>query len=350
MHDLLFAGSVPNSARWTLRFLIAVLVLGSCVFSLGNDSAIEFAAGGIQLRREPRISMEKERLTLSLNKVGVEYEFLNVSDEDITTEVAFPIPPYKFDPFSGRRDFSDFRVWIDGEELKYQTEVRAEVKGVNYASLLRRLGISVLDFGTYDVDAPTDKSQIGTLPKPEKEKLVRLGLIETDGLPDWTTSVTHYWSQRFPAHKSLHVRHEYTPMWGYCPTNELEFPSVVKAACIGASLLKRLGEFPRQDLEAHGGIRPTREAEWVKYILTTANTWKTPIKVFELVIAEPEAGLSDPQYVGVSLCWDGELRRVDKNHLMARKVNFIPKSDLVVCYFVDYYQTRLDKQLKWAEQ
>jgi hypothetical protein len=37
--------------------------------------------------------MEKERLTIGESKVTVEYEFLNDTDKNITTEVAFPIPP-----------------------------------------------------------------------------------------------------------------------------------------------------------------------------------------------------------------------------------------------------------------
>jgi hypothetical protein len=48
--------------------------------ALGNDSAASVAVGGIQLKREARISMEKERLTISSERVTVEYEFLNMFD------------------------------------------------------------------------------------------------------------------------------------------------------------------------------------------------------------------------------------------------------------------------------
>ncbi|HWR50522.1 MAG TPA: DUF4424 family protein, partial [Bryobacteraceae bacterium] len=43
--------------------------------AFGNDSAASVGLGGVQLRREPRISMEKERLTISVDKITVEYEF-----------------------------------------------------------------------------------------------------------------------------------------------------------------------------------------------------------------------------------------------------------------------------------
>jgi hypothetical protein len=42
---------------------------------------------------EARISMEKERLTISAAKVTVEYELLNESSRDIATELAFPVAP-----------------------------------------------------------------------------------------------------------------------------------------------------------------------------------------------------------------------------------------------------------------
>jgi hypothetical protein len=326
--------------------LLVILAIASCAFLKANDSAAEVAAGGIQLRKEARISMEKERLTISLKKVTVECEFLNTSDEDITTEVAFPLPPYKFDLEGQRPDFSDFRVWVDGQEVKYQTQVRAEIKGANYAHLLNSLGIDIQDFGHFDGNTAPDKSQMGMLPKSARERLVRLRLIDDDGEPRWTVLVAYHWRQRFRAHKILHVRHEYHPVVGFSPIYEPEFQSMLKEACINPSLQKRLGEFPAQELEKHGGSQPTREAEWVKYILTTANTWKTPIKDFEFVLEEPEPGSWDPQYIGVSMCWDGELQRVDKNHLTARKANFVPKSELVVCYFEDYYKAGLNERLK----
>ena len=68
--------------------------------------------------------MDKERLTISETKVTVEYEFLNETDQDITTEVAFPVPPYDLDWVSASfpKSVQDFRLWVEGKESKYQTE------------------------------------------------------------------------------------------------------------------------------------------------------------------------------------------------------------------------------------
>ena len=46
---------------------------------------------------------------------------------------------------------------------------------------------------------------------------------------------------------------------------------------------------------------------WVDYILTTANTWKTPIKDFELVVERPKPERHEQYYV--SFCWDGKVKK-----------------------------------------
>jgi hypothetical protein len=72
---------------------------------------------------------------------------------------------------------------------------------------------------------------------------------------------------------------------------------------------------------------------WVDYIFTTANSWKTPIKDFTLVIDRRRS--SDVAGVGtqyVSLCWDGPINKLDADHVVARKTNFVPQKELNVAF------------------
>jgi hypothetical protein len=77
------------------------------------------------------------------------------------------------------------------------------------------------------------------------------------------------------------------------------------------------------------------ETVWVDYILTTANSWKTPIKDFTLIIDRRK----DSQRIGgaalqyVSLCWDGPIQKLDADHFLAHKTNFVPKKELRVTFF-----------------
>lgn len=320
---------------------LAVLLLGSCALLHGNDAVIEFAAGGIQLRQETRISMEKERLTISRERVTVEYEFLNLADQDITTEVAFPIPPYKYE-FSALQTrypyFTDFRVWADGQDVEYQTEVRAKLGDADFTDLLHGLDIDIETFGHSAAEAEVDNSEIRTLPKPSREKLARLGLIDETELPQWSVQKVYYWRQRFPAHKILNVRHEYGPNVGYyqIPPGPSELEEFVKESCLDPSLEKRLSAVSNRMFK-EGSIHPLGLETVVKYILTTANTWRTPIKDFQLVVERPETtDFSSPSAQAgktfVSFCWDGEVQRLDKNHFLARRADFVPARELVVYY------------------
>ncbi|HTS24324.1 MAG TPA: hypothetical protein VMH81_00500 [Bryobacteraceae bacterium] len=113
----------------------------------------------------------------------VEYEFLNTTNQDITVGDHIPHSRirlgYLLSP-SIRADLFGWRVWVEGKELKYQTEIKAIAEqasglpglpdGVDQAPLLRRLSVDVESFGHFQVDgmvAPdfqrlTDSSARGT--------------------------------------------------------------------------------------------------------------------------------------------------------------------------------------------
>src|SRR5205807_2921925 len=153
------------NAKNAMLFALTLISIWRGLPAFGNDGAASVGVGGIQLKREARISMEKERLTISREKVTVEYEFLNPTDEDITTEIAVPVPPYEEKYLNGsvNERLDDFRVWVDGQETKYQTETKAMLNGVDYTALLQKLGVDVASLGHFD-DAQTFHS-------PDVEKL-----------------------------------------------------------------------------------------------------------------------------------------------------------------------------------
>jgi len=338
-------------ARRGPAVVLALVVFVQGVPLFGNDSAAEAAAGGIQLRKESRISMEKERLTISLKKVSVKYEFLNTTDQDIVTEVAFPMPPYEYvvtGTWYGAWNFTNFRVWVDGREIKYETEARAKLHNSDYTDLLQRVGVDIQTFGHLDaLELPIrdDKdnwrnSQIAKLTQPVKADLTRLGLLDPKyALPTWTVFRTYFWSQRFPARKTVRVRHDYEPVIGFRPVSFGSIQSDLKDACIDGSLQKKLRSMATQEVKQEGGELTSNsidsinfESKWVRYVLTTANSWKTPIKDFELILERPQG--SDQL---ISLCWDGKVQRLDENHFVSRRVNFIPSHDLTVYFLEKYY-------------
>lgn len=312
-----------------------------------NDSAASSAAGGMQLKREPRISMAKEKLTISTKKITVEYEFINESDQDITTEVAFPVPPYKqnMSP-QGDRSFSDFRLWVDGVPKKYKTQAKGMLKGKDCSALLRKYGIDIASLGHYeDADQGPRSRDFFKFSKAQQKEMVDKGLFDLvdpeNPFPEWSVEKTYYWQQAFPAHKVLHVRHEYEPGigfqlvdkqtvntaetklaprnvnatdGGYPPDNQFAYER--KDACINPDLNKMLAKSANE--QGYIGM------QWVDYILITANNWKRPIKSFELIVEGTPL---------LSFCWNGKVERVGQNGFKAIATNFIPKTNLHVAFF-----------------
>ncbi len=339
--------------RWKYESINLVSIfIASIYLSLGlsvisptkldaNDSAAEVAAGGIQLRKEARISMEKERLTISLDMVTVEYEFLNTTDQDITTEVAFPTPPYDygFDSYYGVYKLSDFRVWVDGHEVKYQVEAKAKFKGADYTDYLQGLGIEIHTFGQLDpLRLPIPEgywkhSQIEKLSTGAKDELIRVGLLDKEyDAPTWTVFRTYHWNQLFPARKILRIRHEYGPVIGFEPFQLEVTKSEVPHPCIDTSLEEKLRKEQHKYYQlGHNDEAQFNQMAWVKYILTTANNWLTPIKTFELVVQDA-APDQFHKPISTTVCWDGMVERVDTTKWFSRRLNYVPSSELAVYY------------------
>jgi hypothetical protein len=141
---------------------------------------------------------------------------------------------------------------------------------------------------------------------------------------------TYYWPQKFPARQIVKVRHEYTPVIGFKSFEQKTLAPLVKDACIEAPLAHKLVTLWTKGPADGAPYGWAINADWVKYILTTANNWKTPIKDFELILELP--GKADHGETFVSLCWDGKFTHPDKTHFVAKETNFVPKSDLAVYY------------------
>jgi hypothetical protein len=324
-----------NTANVMIRIGYAAMFIGSL---LANDgSGIATPAGGIQLRREARISMEKERLTITDKLVTVEYEFLNESDPDITTEVIFPMPAYGLGSVltnGALRGIDGFHVWVDGNEVTYKTQTKALVGNTDYYRRLKDLGIDPEEFGHF-LD---DKTDLAKIPKIEVDKLVRDGVYDGRD-PLWLIEKTHHWTQTFPRGRILRVKHEYKPVLGleYLDIDDLRGKARPGAYAVEASLKSVcLEPMLRSQLikalpENHGHFEGAIDGAWVDYILTTANTWKTPIKDFQMVIERPKNPTGGKTLI--SLCWDGPLERKGQDTFIARKTNFVPRNELRVMFF-----------------
>jgi hypothetical protein len=315
----------------------AILILGLSCTAKADDGAASIGAGGLVARRETGVTMAEEVLRISWNSVAVDYEFPNDTDHDITTEVAFPIPPYQFDwdEFTiSRQGFDDFRLWVNGKPTKFQTDVRATMHDHDVTALLSQDRIDIASFGHFD-EASHIANDVLRLSKAQREALLKAGLIDSldpDTNPTWTVEKKYYWLQRFPAHSTTHIRHTYTPVTGAQDTDSetmAQVPSLLytKSPKYPLDVLKSM--CPDQPFLEHLYAREKNGDPvlfWVDFILTTANTWKRPIENFTLIVDRPH-GPKDGQVL-VSFCSPGEIRQTSPNEFRVQVRNFVPKREL----------------------
>jgi hypothetical protein len=316
---------------------LPVLILAAalaCSSALADDGAASIAAGGIVMTREPRITMAKEVLFISTSKVVVDYDFRNDTDTDITTEVAFPIPDYKPEEVSPSfQGFDDFKLWVNEKPIHYTIETKAFVDGRDYSSLLRSMGVDIQSFGHSNDD--NARPQFDRLSAIQKERLRKAGLIDRqyDG-PNWSVRKKYFWSQTFPAHATVHIRHEYTPVLGNSNTVifDKKAPDSVDTVCMDGSLRKTV----------QGYIQNSNNEvpfDYVDFILTTANTWKTPIEDFTLIVERPHSKGAREDLV--SFCWNGPVVKLDADHFSAHVTDLIPRKELRVGFisvFENYWK------------
>lgn len=337
---------MQNNCIVTFRVKVLILTALLPVHLHADDGAASIAVGGVvEMKREPRIAMAKEVLQISATKVIVNYDFRNDSDEDITTNVAFPIPDYEMgEQEPSKQGFDDFRLWINGAASRYLVETRAFLKDTDYTELLTNMHVDIGSFGhSTDYDHTPD---ILKLTVAQRKQLVEVGLLDgldnggtrVNGEPRWRVRKKYYWQQTFPAHKTVHVRHEYTPVLG--SNNSIKYgmasnPSDARAAeeiksfCIDGHLRTIL----QQVADSKDRDAPY---SYVDFILTTANTWKTPIEDFTLIVERPhwnsnrgESDLADY----VSFCWDGPVTKIDADHFSAHAENLVPTKELRIGFF-----------------
>ncbi len=365
----------PKAACRAL-FLGTGVAFLACATALADDSAAAIAVGGLVSRRETRIVMAKEVLRISPDKVVVDYDFRNDTDEDVTTEVAFPIPPYQYDPAEGPTisdaSFSGFKLTVDGKSVAYRTEAKAIVKGKDVTAILTADHIDIATFGHLrDTVGQSHEEEIHTpdvdrLPRAEQQRLAKIGLYDSDdGYGMWDAHLQYHWTQTFPAHSTVHIWHEYAPVVGYTPVflagveelidhiakgraiseDRTEETELLQSLCTDRPFLSALAKNLHESESAAktddqklmaGNTYP----QWVDFILTSANTWRQPIEDFTLIVerGKPLDGYGKPRNDErrlISFCspQNAPVTKLDADHFQVHLTNFIPQSELRIGFF-----------------
>ncbi len=333
-----------------MKTLLFCLALASP--ALANDGFGGFSATGLTFGQTDQVAMETEDLTISPDRIAVDYTFRNLTDKDVTGEVIFPLPPIPVadllnsmwnlpDDFD-RENLMDFKAVVDGQPVKVTIDRVAVVQpdgwwdqpvaaqydtpGKDVTALLQKYGLPL------SLDGDKVQDAVTALAPEARDALLAAGVIGDyddsaafDLYAAWSIVLRYHWTQTFPAGAVVKVHHDYENRptggvfgWQDPPTEEYE-TDLARQYCIDPGTSKALAK-------AMGGTadEPGYGMSYdIDYVLRTANSWAGPIKRFTLTVDK-----GDARNV-ISLCAEG-IKKIGPTTFRMEKADFAPEKDLQI--------------------
>jgi len=336
--------------------LISVLFCGKAT---ADSTVVGLGAGGLEFRSTESVSMIKERLTISPQKIDAQYIFKNITDQPVELMVAFPLPvidfkhvgghgPYINISNSNHENYVDFKTIVDGQAVHTKIESKALLGDKDISAELKKLGISYWIPGHGPGDREIVRKQLAQLDRGIRQRLIKAGFIQAiddrgvDGelMPSWRLVTLYYWTQIFPVGKNVSIQHIYKPvpslsegfsalLYDYQNkplagfvlggTTEARYPkdaNHLKQYCMTDGFWAEVKR--KTNLSAF-------QSNEINFILKTANAWHKPIGEFTLVLQTLK-----PENL-VSLCIDG-IKQTSATSFEVTKRNFAPDKDIKVFF------------------
>lgn len=317
-----------------VRPLVALSLMLCSGAALANDSTAELGTGGIRLARSDVISLDRENLFISMDKVTVDYVFTNSSDADVDTIVAFPMPDIEMYPDAmiaipdtASDNFLGFTVEMDGKAIAPELQQRALANKVDITNILKAAGVPLL--------AVSEEAQaaLDSLSDAAKADLRARGAIEIQSwdagngmedhaVPLWTLQSVYWWRATFPAGRSVTVHHDYVPSVGgtagvYFTESDVAAREYSKTYCMDDAFIKAAKR------KVDGGRAAGRyyTEQRISYVLSSGSNWYGPIREFNLTI---DKGDTDNL---VSFCGEGVSKTGPTTFTMKKK-DYYPEEDL----------------------
>lgn len=308
--------------------LIAFYCLSSTV--VANDSTGFVGTGGVQYLKNKNIQMVDEDLFISKKKILVQYNYKNLSANDITETVLFPLPTvenYTDADFADTGKLMDsFTITANGQKIKPNIHIQAfmqpikngevnwDAEGIDITSELKKCGLTDQELMTpwSQVEQQNDiENKIRQCQAPKVQQLSKI-YDEGDTLI-WSAQVIYSWKQTFKANAITHIQHEYAPLVGGSVALSVEYEG--QEYCMDQSFKAGLknSKSPYASYSALG------------YILKTGANWAKPIQNFRAIIERDASEL-------VSFCWSGKVKKLSPTQFELKEKNFVPKQDLKIIF------------------
>lgn len=318
-----------------------VALSGSCTTLLNvsaNDSFAETIVGGIVLKDNMDITLDRENLYISRDEVRVDYLFTNTSSKALSLLVAFPIPEQDYAselyPSYDLPRALGFQTTVDRQPVNFDVQVYAKVLDRDVTQMLAAMGI--------EPNSPQDRklfdARLKTLSPQQRKEGLASGLFKESGTsedpyyqPLWKTQTIVTRQQSFPSRKTIAVSHRYKPLAGGSVGGNLnpEHRTIdyqaryKKEYCVDEKWLRAFDKRLSQKKIVNNSA-PYKEY-WIGYILSSGANWKGPIKEFRLVV---DKGNRDNL---VSFCAD-DVKQISATQFEVRIINFEPNNNLKILF------------------
>lgn len=331
-----------------MRLFALALCTLTAAPALANDGFGGLSATGLTFGQTEAVAMETEDLHISPTRIEVAYTFRNLTDQDVTGEVIFPLPPISLELLTnsdwnlpedaGRDDLLGFTASVEGKPVAVRIDRIAVIEpewdarrpiAAQYDTPGRDVTAALVAAGVpLSVDIAAVQAELLALPQAQQQALQAAGLadfVEGEAWPHWSVVIRYHWTQTFPAGARLKVAHGYDHrppggifVWSHPPsegwTAELAAQYCVDEAT-SKGIVKRL---KRPDTGESVG-----SAQYIDYVLRTANSWAGPIGQFRLTLDKgSERNI-------ISLCADG-IKKTGPTTFVWERENFTPQRDLSV--------------------
>lgn len=296
-------------------FLLSLL----SAISFANDGYSAVGAGGIEFKKSEDIVMKSEVLTISKDKISVKYEFLNENEKEAKATVAFPLPKITCGYWGKNKTIDDFATLVDGKSVKMKLEEKAfepakrNSPGNEITKKVIAAGLPADCRKTYE-----DKN---LFKKAQKANLADDYKGEDPEDVKYETQLIYYWEQTFPPKKIITIEHSYTPITGMGVSGLAE-SYFNRSLHWDRSINLRWEKIAPQLERAQSDIE---RFDVVEYILMTANTWKSSISDFKLILKREKPSV----FIGSTL---GPLTKIDENTYQFRATSFFPDRNLTVIF------------------
>jgi len=312
-----------------IAIIVTGLVFVSVIFCAGtfaDETTAQLGAGGLSFTKSEDIRMLQEILQISRSQVDVKYRFMNESDQDIQTTVAFTLPPYH--PFHSRSNEPDpadpwlvagtFKVLVQGHPVSTQfSERKAMVGDRDVTAQLRELGLS--------------DDQIFRTGDLAGDQWAALAVLDgtNRGILDWKVAETAFWQQSFPAGKEIVIEHQYTPFIRF-RFYSAYYNGLDAGPLMPSCLDEMTGRaFVNRIIKAYAKV--VEHDPWVltyviEYVLGTGRNWKGPIGEFKLRIEKMADEIMAP-------CFPGKFKEVSPTVYEFCKKDFVPPDKLVLYFY-----------------